>query len=171
MMDTAGNQLIPWEEITEEDVIIIPAFGTTIEMESMLKNKGIKQIYYKSKCPFVEKVWTRVSQIAANDYTVIVHGKPDHEETRATFSHSKNVAPSMIIKDMEEALLLADFIMNRRHAADFKEVFKGRHSEGFDVEQDLIRIGVVNQTTLLASVTHTGNCGFFITDDTKKIQS
>jgi 4-hydroxy-3-methylbut-2-enyl diphosphate reductase len=153
IMDTAGNQLIPWDEIVEEDVIIIPAFGTTIEMEAILKNKGIKQIYYKSKCPFVEKVWTRVSQIANNDYTVIVHGKPDHEETRATFSHSKDVAPSVIIKDMEEALLLADFIMNRRLAADFTELFKGRHSEGFDVEQDLIRIGVVNQTTLLASDT------------------
>ncbi|MBB6501254.1 4-hydroxy-3-methylbut-2-enyl diphosphate reductase [Pedobacter cryoconitis] len=153
IMDTSGNQLIPWDEIIEEDVIIIPAFGTTIEMEAILKNKGIKQIYYKSKCPFVEKVWTRVSQIASNDYTVIVHGKPDHEETRATFSHSKNVAPSVVIKDMEEAILLADFIMNRRQAADFTEVFKGRHSEGFDVGQDLTRIGVVNQTTLLASDT------------------
>jgi len=153
ILDTTGKQLIPWEEITEEDVIIIPAFGTTLEIEAILKKKGIKQIYYKSKCPFVEKVWTRVSQIAGKDYTVIVHGKPDHEETRATFSHSKNVAPSVIIKDMEDALLLADFIMGRRPAADFTELFRYRHSEGFDVIRDLLRIGVVNQTTLLAGDT------------------
>ncbi|WP_257667931.1 4-hydroxy-3-methylbut-2-enyl diphosphate reductase [Parapedobacter tibetensis] len=153
IMDTAGKQLIPWNEISSDDVIIIPAFGTTLEMERILRDKGIKQIYYKSKCPFVEKVWTRVSQIANNDYTVIVHGKPDHEETRATFSHSKSVAPSVIVKDMEEATILADFIMNRRAAIDFYELFKGRYSEGFDVAHDLSRIGVVNQTTLLATDT------------------
>lgn len=153
IMDTMGNQLIPWDEIEEGDVIIIPAFGTTLETEQILKDKGIKQIYYKSKCPFVEKVWTRVSQIANNDYTVIVHGKPDHEETKATFSHSKSVAPSFIIKDIEEAKILADLIMGRRAATDFYELFKGRYSEGFDVAHDLLRIGVVNQTTLLATDT------------------
>lgn len=153
IMDTAGNQLIPWDEIKREDIIIIPAFGTTLEMECILKAKGIQQIYYKSKCPFVEKVWTRVSQIANNDYTVIVHGKPDHEETRATFSHSKSVAPSLIIKDLQEAILLADFILDRRAPDEFTAVFKDRYSEGFNVMQDLIRIGVVNQTTLLASDT------------------
>lgn len=153
IMDTMGNQIIPWDEIQEGDVIIIPAFGTTLETEQILRNKGIKQIYYKSKCPFVEKVWTRVSQIANNDYTVIVHGKPDHEETKATFSHSKSVAPSFIIKDMEEARILADLIMGRRAATDFYELFKGRYSEGFDVAHDLLRIGVVNQTTLLATDT------------------
>ena len=153
IMDTAGNQLIPWDEIKGEDIIIIPAFGTTLEMECILKAKGIQQIYYKSKCPFVEKVWTRVSQIANNDYTVIVHGKPDHEETRATFSHSKSVAPSLIIKDLQEAILLADFILDRRAPDEFTAVFKDRYSEGFNVMQDLTRIGVVNQTTLLASDT------------------
>lgn len=153
IMDTAGKQLIPWEEIKADDVVIIPAFGTTLEMTAILQDKGIKQIYYKSKCPFVEKVWTRVSQIAHNAYTVIIHGKPDHEETRATFSHSKSVAPSVIIKDMKEAVLLADIIMGRRPAVTFFELFAGRHSEGFDVQQDLARIGVVNQTTLLASET------------------
>ncbi|MFD2033971.1 4-hydroxy-3-methylbut-2-enyl diphosphate reductase [Belliella marina] len=153
IMDTAGKQLIPWNEISSDDVIIIPAFGTTLEMESILKDKGVKQIYYRSKCPFVEKVWTRVSQIANNDYTVIVHGKPDHEETRATFSHSRSVGPSVIIKDMEEAKMLTDIIMNRRADTDFYELFKDRYSEGFDVAYDLSRIGVVNQTTLLATDT------------------
>ncbi len=61
IMDTSGNQLIPWQEIEGDDIIIIPAFGTTIEIERILKEKGIKHIYYKSKCPFVERVWTRVS--------------------------------------------------------------------------------------------------------------
>lgn len=153
IMDTLGNQLISWEDITAADVVIIPAFGTTLEIERILKDKGIKQIYYRSKCPFVEKVWTRVSQIADKGYTVIVHGKPNHEETRATFSHSKSVAASIIIKDLKEARLLADFIGNRRPPADFYALFKGRYSEGFDVTRDLNRIGVVNQTTLLASET------------------
>lgn len=153
IMDTLGNQLISWENITAADVVIIPAFGTTLEIERILKEKGIEQIYYRSKCPFVEKVWTRVSQIADKGYTVIVHGKPNHEETRATFSHSKSVAASIIIKDLKEARLLADFIGNRRPPADFYILFKGRYSEGFDVTRDLNRIGVVNQTTLLASET------------------
>ena len=153
IMDTMGNQLIPWDEIRKDDVIIIPAFGTTLETEQILRDKGIKQIYYKSKCPFVEKVWTRVSQIASNDYTVIVHGKPDHEETKATFSHSKSVTPSFVIKDMEEARILADLIMGRRAVTDFYELFKGRYSDDFDVKHDLSRIGVVNQTTLLATDT------------------
>ncbi|MFC6100022.1 4-hydroxy-3-methylbut-2-enyl diphosphate reductase [Olivibacter domesticus] len=153
IMDTLGNQLISWEDITAADVVIIPAFGTTLEIERILKEKGIEQIYYRSKCPFVEKVWTRVSQIADKGYTVIVHGKPNHEETRATFSHSKSVAASIIIKDLREARLLADFIGNRRPPTDFYALFKGRYSEGFDVTRDLNRIGVVNQTTLLASET------------------
>lgn len=153
IMDTYGRQLIPWEEITPADVVIIPAFGTTVEVEQMLKQKEINRIYYRSKCPFVEKVWTRVSQIADRGYTVIVHGKPDHEETRATFSHSRSVGASMVIKDLKEAELLADFIRNRRPPTDFYSLFEGRYSEGFHVTQDLKRIGVVNQTTLLADET------------------
>lgn len=153
IMDTLGNQLISWDDISVADVVIIPAFGTTVEIENLLKRKGIERVYYRSKCPFVEKVWTRVSQIADKGYTVIVHGKPNHEETRATFSHSKNVAASLIIKNFEEAQCLADFIKQRRPLADFYSVFEGRYSAGFDVNRDLSRIGVVNQTTLLASET------------------
>ena len=153
IMDTAGNQLIPWNEIKEDDVIIIPAFGTTVEVGRILLDKGIKQVYYRSKCPFIEKVWTRVSQIASNNYTVIVHGNPNHEETRATFSHSKSVAPTVVIRDIKEAVLLADFITKKRPENEFYELFKGRYSEKFDVTRDLTRIGVVNQTTLLASET------------------
>ncbi|PSL21432.1 4-hydroxy-3-methylbut-2-enyl diphosphate reductase [Dyadobacter jiangsuensis] len=151
--DTGGNQLIPWGEIREDDVVIIPAFGTTREVEGLLKQKGIRQVYYKSKCPFVEKVWTRAGQIAAKGYTVIVHGNPVHEETRATFSHSRSQGPSVVIKDMDEAYLLADFITGKRAPSLFGEFFSGRCSEGFDVNRDLRRIGVVNQTTLLASDT------------------
>lgn len=153
IMDTSGHQLIPWEDVDADDVVIIPAFGITLEMDRTLREKGIRQIYYKSKCPFVEKVWTRVSQIAHNDYTVIIHGKPDHEETRATFSHSKSVAPSVIIKDMKEAQWLADILLGDKPPEAFYELFSGRYSEGFDVQKDLERIGVVNQTTLLASET------------------
>jgi 4-hydroxy-3-methylbut-2-enyl diphosphate reductase len=91
--------------------------------------------------------------IAKNNYTVIIHGKPKHEETRATFSHAASNAPSVIVKDMQEAKELAKYITGEKPANDFYNEFKGQYSEGFDVKKDLQRIGVVNQTTMLASDT------------------
>ena len=79
--------------------------------------------------------------------------KPRHEETRATFSHSAAGAPSVIVKDMEEAICLGKYITGESNLADFEEEFKGKFSEGFDPEKNLRRIGIVNQTTMLASDT------------------
>jgi 4-hydroxy-3-methylbut-2-en-1-yl diphosphate reductase len=115
LQDTSGNMLIPFEDLTTEDIIIIPAFGTTLAMEERINALGISTKKYNTTCPFVEKVWNRGEQIAKKNYSVIVHGKPTHEETRATFSH--------------------------------------RYSAGFDIEKDLTRVGVINQTTMLASDT------------------
>jgi len=153
MMDTKGNTIIPFEELHAEDIVIIPAFGTTIAIEDTLKKIGIQIEKYNTTCPFVEKVWNRAEQIAAKGYSIVVHGKPSHEETRATFSHSNAHTPTVVINDMAEAIVLGEFIGGERDSATFQEVFSGRFSEGFDIEKDLERFGVVNQTTMLATDT------------------
>ena len=153
LQDTKGNALVNFEELTSDDVVIIPAFGTTLAMEAKLNSLGIPTEKYNTTCPFVEKVWNRSEQIALKGYSIVVHGKPSHEETRATFSHSAASTPTVVINDMEEAKQLATYIKGERSAEDFYREFAGRYSEGFDVEKDLQRIGVVNQTTMLASDT------------------
>ncbi len=153
LMDTKGKSLVDLDSITSDDIVVIPAFGTTLDMEKRLRDKGIPVERYDTTCPFVEKVWNRSEQIARKGYTVVVHGKPSHEETRATFSHSAAHAPTVVLTDMAEAMILAEFITGTSSADTFEEVFSGRLSEGFDMARDLQRIGVVNQTTMLASDT------------------
>ena len=153
LQDTYGKQLFSFDELSADDIVIIPAFGTTLEIEKKLQSKGIRTEKYNTTCPFVEKVWNRSEQIAEKKYTVIVHGKPKHEETRATFSHAAQHTPTVIINNIEEAKLLAEYITGEKPAAEFYNDFKNQYSEGFDVNKDLERIGVVNQTTMLASDT------------------
>ncbi len=153
LQDTYGKKLIPFEEINHDDIVLIPAFGTTLKIEEELKNRGVVTEQYNTTCPFVEKVWNRSKQIADKNYTVIVHGKPTHEETRATFSHAAANTFTVIINDMQEAVLLGKFITGELPAEEFYQKFAHRYSEGFDVEKHLKRIGVVNQTTMLASDT------------------
>ena len=153
IMQTDGRPIIQWEELTAEDVVLVPAFGTTVEIEQRLEAIGIRSYAYDTTCPFVEKVWNKAASIGKDRYTVIVHGKPTHEETRATFSHSRQNAPTVVVKDMNEARLLADVILDRVDRARFYDWFKNQFSDGFDVHRDLERIGVVNQTTMLASDT------------------
>jgi 4-hydroxy-3-methylbut-2-en-1-yl diphosphate reductase len=153
IMDTEGNQLIPWEEIDADDVVIIPAFGTTVETEQRLRSMGIEPTTYNTTCPFVEKVWKRSAKLGEDDFTVIIHGKHQHEETRATFSHSMQNAPSMVIKDMEEATILGRIIKGELGADVFEQHFRSRASKDFDPALHLSRIGVVNQTTMLATET------------------
>ena len=153
IMDTDGRQFIPWDEIQAEDVVIVPAFGTTIEIENLLLDKGVEVQKYNTTCPFVEKVWNRAQKLGAEKYTIIIHGKPGHEETRATFSHSSRDAPSLIVRDMEEARQAGEFILGKIDREAFLNKFNGRVSSGFDPDVDLGRIGVVNQTTMLATET------------------
>ncbi len=153
LQDTYGKQLIPFEEITANDVVIIPAFGTTLEIEKLLNAKGITTARYNTTCPFVEKVWNRSEQIAEKGYSIVVHGKPKHEETRATFSHASSHTPTVVVNDMAETIELAKYITGEKPASLFYTEFKGRYSEGFSIEKDLQKIGVVNQTTQLASDT------------------
>jgi len=153
LQDTYGKELIPFSVITSDDIVLIPAFGTTLEIEEKLRNRGIAIEKYNTTCPFVEKVWNRSEAIAKKDYTIIIHGKPKHEETRATFSHAASNAPSVVVKDMAEAVELGKYISGTKTPGDFYTEFKGQYSEGFDISRDLQRIGVVNQTTMLASDT------------------
>ncbi len=153
LMETSGEQIIPWSELRPNDIVIIPAFGTTLEIEDKLSGIGIDPLKYNSTCPFVEKVWNRAETLGMQDYTIIVHGKYKHEETKATFSHSKENAPTMIVRDMEEAKMLGDFILGKISLDEFNKNFQGRLSKNFDPRTDFIKIGVVNQTTMLATET------------------
>ena len=153
IMDTQGNQLIEWDKIKSDDVVITPAFGTTIEIQELLEKKNIKLETYDTTCPFVTRVWKKAESIGNDNYSIIIHGKHNHEETKATFSHSYQNAPSLIIKDLNEAKLLVDFIEEKRPEAEFYSTFEGKYSEGFNLKKDLEKIGVVNQTTMLASET------------------
>lgn len=153
LQDTKGNQLIDFSELNEDDVVIIPAFGTTLNIENKLKESGIKIEKYNTTCPFVEKVWNRSEQIAKQGFSIIVHGKPSHEETRATFSHASSAAPTLVINDMQEAQILAKFISGELPINVFDNFFEGRYSENFIPEKSLDKIGVVNQTTMLAAET------------------
>ena len=153
LQDTYGNQLIPFDSIGSDDIVLIPAFGTTRDIEKLLQEKGIQTEKYNTTCPFVEKVWNRSQQIAGKGYSIVVHGKPKHEETRATFSHASSYTPTIVVNDLQEAHALGKYITGEKDAQNFYQEFKGRYSEGFDITRDLIRIGVVNQTTQLASDT------------------
>jgi 4-hydroxy-3-methylbut-2-enyl diphosphate reductase len=153
IQDTHGNQIVDWSELSSNDVVIVPAFGTTLETQAILQSRGIDPYAYDTTCPFVEKVWNRADAIGKKDYTVIVHGKPSHEETKATFSHSQSVTPTLIIKDIKQAIALAAYIKEEKSAEEFYAEFDGQYSAGFDPSTDLKRIGVVNQTTMLATDT------------------
>ncbi len=153
IMDTDGTQLIPWDALEKDDVVIVPAFGTTIEIEHKLLDMGIEVQKYNTTCPFVEKVWNRAGKLGGDDYAIIIHGKPNHEETRATFSHSAQRGASIIVRDMQEAEILGTFINGNSPIEDFARHFKGKCSVGFNPEVHLQKVGVVNQTTMLATET------------------
>lgn len=150
---TNGEQLIPFEDLTPDDVVIVPAFGATLEVLGELQNRGVDVESWDTTCPFVEKVWKRSEQIGEQEYTIVVHGKRFHEETRATFSRARSVAPVVVVRDLEEAERLARYVRGEADPAGFASEFRDRFSEGFEPERDLVRIGVVNQTTMLATET------------------
>ncbi|MBS1754152.1 MAG: 4-hydroxy-3-methylbut-2-enyl diphosphate reductase [Bacteroidetes bacterium] len=153
LQDTRGKQVIPFETLTSDDIVIIPAFGTTLAIEEQLTKTGIAIHKYNTTCPFVEKVWNRSEQIAKKNYTVVVHGKPTHEETRATFSHASAHTATVIVNDMDDAVELGKYITGEKDVATFYDEFAGKYTDEFNPAKDLDRIGVVNQTTMLASDT------------------
>ncbi len=153
LQDTKGNQLIPFDSLTPDDIVIIPAFGTTLEIEQELRNRGVNIDTYNTTCPFVEKVWNRSEKLGELGHTLIIHGKHEHEETRATFSHSQKNAPSIVVRNLEETKVLSDAILGKVSEDQFWKYFENKTSKNFKFPKDLIKIGVVNQTTMLASET------------------
>jgi 4-hydroxy-3-methylbut-2-enyl diphosphate reductase len=149
-----GEQLIPFSELTPDDVVIVPAFGTTREIFEALESLGINPQSYNATCPFVEKVWKRGRQLAQQGYSIVIHGKHTHEETRATFSQIRIDGPSVVVRDRGEAELLSRYVRGELPSKNFYDDFAGRFSSGFKVPEDLSRLGVVNQTTMLAEETH-----------------
>jgi len=153
IMDNYGKQFVNWDELKQEDIVIIPAFGTTVEIENILKQKDVDIVKYNTTCPFVERVWNRAEALSKEDYTIIIHGQHKHEETKATFSRSIIKSPSLIVRDIKEAEFLVSTMLNEKTQEDFLNFFAGKYTKGFDPAIDLVKIGVVNQTTMLASET------------------
>lgn len=144
-----------WDTLTPDDIVIIPAFGATDDDKRRLIRKGIAVCQYDATCMLVEKVWKAARAYGRDGFTVIIHGKHEHEETKATFSNTRRYAPAVIVRNLEEAKLLGDIIASDDATmhAKFFELFAGRHTPGFDVARDLQRVAVVNQTTLLMNET------------------
>lgn len=154
IQDTKGNSYIPWDQISSEDIVVIPAFGTTIEIEEILRSKGIPIEKYDTTCPFVGRVWKRSASLGEKDYTIIIHGKIDHEETRATFSHASESGHAIVVQNMKEAEYLARVIKSEDPDMEFEKYFDTRSkSEDFVASKHLSKVGVVNQTTMLATET------------------
>lgn len=153
LYETDGSERIPFDSLTSDDIVIVPAFGTTLEIEEKLKEKGINPYQYNTTCPFVEKVWNRGNQLGKKGYSLVVHGKFEHEETRATFSHSADHSPVVVVLNREEANILADIMTGKRPEKDFERYFGHKSTEGFNPLKDLEQFGVINQTTMLATET------------------
>jgi 4-hydroxy-3-methylbut-2-enyl diphosphate reductase len=153
LFETDGTEIIPLTNLSTDDIVIVPAFGTSLEIQAKLESAGIDPYKYDTTCPFVEKVWKRGKQIGKKGYSLVIHGKYRHEETRATFSHAKAVSPSIVVLNVEEARMLAEFMLEKRPIEEFEEQFGMKCSEGFDPRTDLERFGVINQTTMLATET------------------
>ncbi len=154
LFETNGSEHISIEALSQDDIVIVPAFGTTLDIEQRLRKRGIDPYSYNTTCPFVEKVWKRGGQLGKKGYNLVIHGKVKHEETRATFSHAQNDASAVIVVlNVEEAHFLADCMKGLRTHKEFETKFGGKYTPGFDPLKDLQRFGVINQTTMLATET------------------
>ena len=153
LQDTYGQQLISFDVLQANDIVIIPAFGASLEMEKILASKNVEIKKYNTTCPFVERVWKKAEQLSQEKHTIIIHGKFEHEETRATFSRSKAHSKTIVVKDLAQAELLSSFIGGKKSQTEFEAAFENKFSKGFSIESDLEKVGVINQTTMLASET------------------
>lgn len=154
LQDTHGKQLISFDVLTSDDVVMIPAFGAPLELIDLLDKKGIKTEKYNTTCPFVERVWKKSEQIGKTNHTIIIHGKYTHEETRSTFSRSAIDSQAVVVvRDLEESKLLAEFVLGKKSQQEFEQVFKGKYTKGFDIKLHFNKLGVINQTTMLATET------------------
>ncbi len=134
--------------VNSGEVVILPAFGASVTEMQLLNDKGCTIV--DTTCPWVSKVWNSVEKHKKRSYTSIIHGKYKHEETVATSSFAGTY---LIVLNLEEANYVANYILNGGDKEEFLAKFKNAHSEGFNPDEDLIRIGIANQTTMLKSET------------------
>lgn len=156
-----GIVSLPWKKLSkdydnlsEDDVVIVPAFGAPTTFMDKLGEVGCHVI--DTTCGDVMKVWRRVRDYAKNSVTSIIHGKADHEETLATASRALGTEKNghfLIILTVADANILCDYILGKGDRSTFMERFKNNISEGFDPDKHLNRVGVANQTTMLQSET------------------
>lgn len=130
------------------DVVILPAFGASVQEMQLLDRKGCKIV--DTTCPWVSKVWSSVEKHKKRNYTSIIHGKYGHEETIATSSFADCY---LVVLNMEQAEYVANYILNGGDRAEFLAKFANAYSPGFDPDQDLQKVGIANQTTMLKSET------------------
>ncbi len=159
LFDAGGRRQVPEDQIAADDLVLIPAFGTTVQIEASLRRSGIDtdaadfRRRYDTTCPFVSKVWKRGEELGRAGYTIVIHGKFNHEETQATYSHIQQHAHTVVVLDSEEARLVAEYIRGRLTPDALARHFGTCWSPGFDLRRDLERLAVVNQTTMLAGET------------------
>lgn len=139
--------------MSPDDIVVVPAFGTTLEIQSDLEKRGINPYRFDTTCPFVEKVWKKGIELGEKGYSNVIHGKYNHEETRATLSHVSKAGPAVVILDLEEANFLASVIRGTQSVQAFQDRLGSKATPGFNPETDLQKFGVINQTTMLATET------------------
>ena len=135
------------DDLSPEDVVIVPAFGTDVKTLARIKELGCQIV--DTTCGDVMSVWKRVRQNASDDVTSIIHGKASHEETKATASRAVVAGKGhyLIVLTLADTDYVCDYIRRGGDKAAFLEKFRGAYSEGFDPDLHLRRIGVANQTT------------------------
>lgn len=142
---------VSFDQITEKDVVILPAFGTTISELNELQKR--KCVLVDTTCGSVMSVWKRVESYSRDGFTSIIHGKYDHEETLATCSRAVNYPQGrfLVVRDKDQAQKVCNYIEGRVTREEFFKEFKSTASDGFDPDLDLAHIGCANQTTMLST--------------------
>jgi 4-hydroxy-3-methylbut-2-enyl diphosphate reductase len=134
--------------VQPSDVVILPAFGASVQEMKLLADRGVQIV--DTTCPWVAKVWNAVDGQARKAHTSVIHGKYSHEETVATASFAETY---LIVRDLEEARYVCDYITQGGDRAEFLAKFSRAVSAGFDPDRDLEKIGLANQTTMLRDET------------------